>query len=119
MPTINFVKEKKKIEVPVGANLRKEAMRNGIEVYPGMHKYVHCPGIGGCATCRVLITKGEENVSRQSLREKLRFLIGPFTIFARLGNEKTLRLACQTRVNGDIEVETQPSINWHGERYWG
>ena len=30
-----------------------------------------------------------------------------------------LRLACQARVNGDIEVETQPGVNWHGERFWG
>jgi ferredoxin len=30
-----------------------------------------------------------------------------------------LRLACQARVNGDVEVETQPEVNWHGERFWG
>jgi hypothetical protein len=65
------------------------------------------------------VTKGVENVSSQGFFEKLRLLTGPFTFFARLGHEKELRLACQARVNGDIEVETQPGVNWHGERFWG
>ena len=39
--------------------------------------------------------------------------------FARLGHEKDLRLSCKTRVLGDIEVETHPQVNWHGERFWG
>ena len=36
MPTIKFVNEKKEIQVPVGANLRNEAMRAGVQVYPGV-----------------------------------------------------------------------------------
>ena len=119
MPTIKFVNEKKTVEVEPGTNLRRAAMKEGINLYPGVHKYVNCMGFGSCASCRVRITKGTENVSRQSLREWARLLLGPITFFARLGNEKTLRLACQTRVNGDIEVETQPAVNWHGEKYWG
>jgi hypothetical protein len=27
-------------------------------------------------------------------------------------------LSCQTTVHGDIEVETQPGFNWHGEKFW-
>jgi hypothetical protein len=30
-----------------------------------------------------------------------------------------LRLSCQAKVYGDIEVETQPPLNLHGERFWG
>jgi hypothetical protein len=30
-----------------------------------------------------------------------------------------MRLSCQLQVNGDIEVETQPEMNWCGERFWG
>lgn len=119
MPKIKFVKEKKEIEVEPGANLRKAALKEGIELYPGLHKYVNCMGFGQCASCRVQIVKGVENVSPQGFFEKLRLILGPITLFARLGHEKDLRLACQTRVNGDIEVETQPSVNWHGERFWG
>lgn len=119
MPKIKFVNEKKEIEVEPGANLRKAALNEGIELYPGMHKYVNCMGFGQCASCRVQITKGVENVNRQGFLEKLRLILGPITFFARLGHEKDLRLACQIRVNGDIEVETQPQPNWHGERFWG
>ena len=119
MPTVKFVNEKKTIEVPEGANLRREAMNNGVQLYPGVHRYVNCLGLGQCASCRVVIKKGAENVSRQGFFEKLRLIAGPITFFARLGHEKDLRLACQTKVEGDIEVETQPSLNWHGEKFWG
>ncbi|MFN0055611.1 MAG: ferredoxin [Planctomycetales bacterium] len=119
MPKIKFVKEKKEIEVEPGANLRKVALQEGIPLYPGLHKYVNCCGLAQCASCRVHITKGVENVSPQGWFEKLRLMVGPITSFARLGHEQDLRLACQCRVEGDIEVETQPSVNWHGERYWG
>lgn len=121
MPTIKFIKEKKTIEVPPGANLRKEAMKAGIEVYPGIHQKVHCPGLGVCTTCRVRIKKGVENVSRIGIRERLGMLgvFNPLAFWARLGNENEMRLSCRTKVNGDIEVETQPEMNWHGERFWG
>ena len=46
MPVVNFVKEKKKIEVPQGANLRKEAQKAGIQIYPGIHQVFNCHGLG-------------------------------------------------------------------------
>jgi ferredoxin len=110
MPTVKFVKEKKSIEVPEGANLRREAIKNGIELYSGPHRYVNCMGFGQCASCRVHVVKGEENVSKQGLFEKARLFLGPLTFFARLGNEKKLRLACQTRILGDCEIATHPPI---------
>jgi ferredoxin len=119
MPSVKFLNEKKTIEVPPGANLRKEALKAGIELYPGVHQYLNCHGLRQCASCRVMIKKGKENVNRQGLVEKLRLIAGPITYFARIGHEEELRLACATRVLGDIEVETKPSINLHGERFWG
>jgi ferredoxin len=121
MPKIKFVKEKKEVEVEPGANLRKVALKEGIELYPGIHKnfFFNCHGWGHCASCRVVITKGLDNVTPQGLFEKLRLMFGPITGFARIGHENDLRLACQAHVNGDIEVETQPEPNWHGERFWG
>ena len=119
MPKIRFVKEKKEVEVEPGANLRKAAIKAGVQLYPGFHQYVNCMGFGQCASCRVHVTKGLENVSPQGFFEKLRLLTGPITFFARLGHEQDLRLACQARINGDVEVETQPEVNWHGERFWG
>lgn len=119
MPTVNFVKEKKKIEVPVGANLRKEALRAGVQLYPGIHKVFNCQGFGQCASCRVHVVKGDDKVSKQGFMEKLRLLLGPLTFFARLGKEKELRLACKTHIEGDCDIETQPAINWHGDKFWG
>lgn len=119
MPTVKFVNEKKTIEVPQGSNLRKEAMKAGIELYPGIHRIFNCHGLGQCASCRVRILKGEQNVSAQGIFEKLRLLLGPVTFFARLGEEAKMRLACKTRVQGDIEVESQPAVNWYGDRFWG
>lgn len=120
MPTVKFVKEKKTVEVEPGENLRKAAQREGVEVYPGVHKYVHCPGLGMCTTCRVHVTSGQDNCSKPSFWEKVSLMgvFNPLALFARIGYEDKLRLSCQTRVMGDIEVETQPDFNWHGENFW-
>ena len=121
MAKITFVKEKKTIEVPPGTNLRTAALENGVQVYWGFHKTFpfNCLGFGLCGSCNVLITKGEDNVSRPGLRERLRILAGPLLFFWRIGNAKRLRLSCRCQVNGDVEVETTPTHNWHGERFWG
>lgn len=118
MPKVKFVNEKTEIDVPAGANLRKEARKAGINLYPGLYKQLNCRGMGLCCSCRVYVTKGRENCSRKGWWEKLHTLINPFGFFARIGHEDEMRLACQTRVNGDIEVETQPEFNWHGEQFW-
>ena len=73
-------------------------------------------------TGKMRITKGADRVSKQGFWEWLNMtnlLLHPITFLARLGQEKELRLSCQTRVQGDIEVETTPAFNWHGERFWG
>ena len=121
MAKITFVKEKKTIDVEPGTTLRTAALHNGVQVYDGIHQnpLAHCPGWGFCGSCKVMITKGEANVSKPGLWERIRILGGPLLFFWRIGNEKSLRLSCQCRVNGDIEVETTPTGNWHGERCWG
>jgi len=120
MPSVKFVNEKKTIDVPAGANLRKEALKAGVELYPGIHSYVNCLGFGMCASCCVKIKKGKENVSPQTFRERARMILGMFTSTARRGHEDEVRLACQTQVNGDVEIETKPDLmNLHGERFWG
>ena len=119
MPTVTFVNEKKSIEVPAGANLRSEAIKAGVQLYPTPHNYVNCMGFGFCHSCKVIVKKGLENVSHQSLFEKTTMtVLNPLTFFARIGNESNLRLACQMQVNGDVEVQTQPPMNWHGQNFW-
>lgn len=119
MPKITLTKQKKTIEVREGANLRNELMKAGIDVYEGIHKTLHCPGLGMCTSCRVYIKDGAENVSPQGLWEKGNIVANPLGFFANIGHEEEMRLACQTRVNGDITVETTPEMNWHGEKFWG
>ena len=128
MPLVKFIKENKEIEVPEGANLRTEAIKAGINTHQGLNgfgasinKYMNCHGFGQCGTCRVKIVKGMENASPMGVIEKFRFynpLPDPFPCMAYIGNEDTMRLACQTKVYGDLEVETGPPLNLFGENFF-
>jgi ferredoxin len=118
MPKVEFVNEKKTIEVPEGGNLRQEARKAGIEVYKGLDRYLNCRGLGLCGTCRVLVKKGMENLSPRTLLEKFNMNFHPLTMLARIGHEDEMRLSCQVRVNGDCTIETHPGINWSGENFW-
>lgn len=136
MPVIKFVKEKKEIEVPEGANLRKEALKAGVNPHSilngmgaGVARYANCHGFAQCGTCRVRITKGMENTSPMGIVEKTRFrwpiptpltplALDPMPCLNYVGNEDTMRLACQTLVYGDIEVETAPEINLFGDNFF-
>ena len=114
MAIIKFVNEKKEIQVPEGSNLRKEALRAGVGLYPGINKVVNCMGFGTCGSCAVLITKGMENASPMGLKERLRLKLS----MAYIGNEDTMRLSCQTNVLGDMEVQTTPPLNLFGENFF-
>jgi ferredoxin len=127
MPIVNFVNEKKQIEVPVGANLRTEAQKAGVKLYGGLNGYgaavnevLNCHGFGHCGTCRVRIVKGAENAGPMGLVEKFTFKYNPLgpAMFAFIGNEDTMRLACRTTVNGDMTVETKPPMNMTGENFF-
>lgn len=115
MPKITFVTEKQEIEVPAGSNLRTEALKANIGLYPGLTKYLNCHGFGSCGTCKVLVKKGMENVSPMGTWEKIRLALMPF---ATIGHENEMRLACQTTVNGDCTIETKPSLDLDGENFW-
>lgn len=128
MPTINFVNEKKEIQVPEGANLRKEALKAGVNLYYGLNgigaslnKFINCRGLGTCGTCRVLITKGMENASPMSTLEKIKFKLpipDPLPCLAYIGHEGTMRLACCVKVMGDMTVQTNPQIDLYGENFF-
>lgn len=112
MAKITFVREDREIEVKKGANLRQAAMKAGIQLYPGIHKHLNCHGLAQCGECRVHVKKGmEEGTSKPGFLEWARCRFS----FFRIGHEEEVRLACQTRVEGDIEVYTQPEFNWFGQ----
>lgn len=142
MPTIKFTKENKEITVPDGANLRTEAVKAGINlncafsgvsegidnVVSTVSKYANCSFLsmgmvrGMCGTCRVRVTKGMEHTNDMTTREKVKFkympIPDPLPCLAFVGNEDTMRLACMTQVNGDIEVESSPDLNLFGENFF-
>lgn len=91
MKTIDFKTSGKMIEVPNESNLLRMSIR-----YEGGIPY-KCGG-GICGTCVVKIESGLENLSKVSKKET-----------EKLGEEligQGYRLACQTFVDGDIE------LNW-------
>jgi 2Fe-2S ferredoxin len=134
MPIVKFVKEKKEIEVPVGANLREEAVKAGVNLNQGVNgigasvnRYLNCNTLsmgftgGICATCRVLIKEGMENTNPMTIREKLHFKTpspNPIPTLAFVGHENEMRLACLTKVMGDITVDTGPEMNLFGENFF-
>ena len=118
MPKVTFVNEKQEIEVAAGANLRAEALKAGVSVYPAIHRYLNCMGLGLCGTCRVLVKKGMENLSPKTLLERANLNTHPLTMLAAIGHENEMRLSCQVQVNGDCTIETKPAFNLTGENFW-
>src|SRR5919199_1061285 len=99
MPKVTFVNEKMEIEVPQGANLRKEARKAGVEVHKGLERYLNCRGNGLCGTCRVLVKKGMENLSPKGRLERFTLATSPSTAMAIVGHEDEMRLSCQVRIH--------------------
>lgn len=86
-----------------GTNLRQVLLEHDINLHNGQSKIINCRGIGSCGTCAVAI-KGQ--VSPPNWKDRARRSLPPHTL------EQNRRLACQTKVLGDIEV-----IKYSG--FWG
>jgi ferredoxin len=82
----------RRIEVRRGGTLLGAAIKNGVRL---MHV---CGARTLCATCRVVVESGEENLTAMSGTEK-------FSLLWHLSLSPRTRLACQARVNGPVEVE--------------
>jgi ferredoxin len=78
-----------------GANLRRVLLDNGVDLYNGNAKFINCMSIGTCGTCAVQI---EGEVSAVNWKDMARRSLPPHN------SAKDLRLACQTKVLGDITV---------------
>jgi ferredoxin len=123
MPKVVLVNEKKEIEVPVGANLREEVRKAGVQVhgnieYLYLDRVLNCMGHGLCGTCRVLVKKGMENLSKKTTKERINLNLHPLSMLSAIGREDEIRLSCQIQVNGDCTIETHPGLNWSGENFW-
>jgi ferredoxin len=99
VPTITFVRENKQVEVPEGDSVRYPALENDVPVYCGMWKFANCHGNGLCGTYRVAVSQST-NTNQLTFMEK-------FWLRNDLKKNPNTRLACQTKVFGDVNVETR------------
>ncbi len=83
----------RKIEARRGGTLLGAALKSRTRL---MHL---CGARALCATCRVKVTAGEENLAPMSLKERL-------SLRYHLSFGSRTRLACQARVQGPVEVES-------------
>ena len=96
MPKIEFLLEDKKIEVGKFANLRRAALKAGMDVYVGADRLINCHGLGQCGTCAMKVVEGMENLSpRTEVENKLL-----------AGEPEETRLSCQCEVLGNVCVVT-------------
>jgi len=93
MPTVTV--EGRTFTCETGANLRQVLLANQGPVYNGAAQVINCHGLGTCGTCAVEI---EGPVSEMGQREKMRLSLPPHNL------QRNRRLACQTKVLGDITV---------------
>lgn len=101
MVTVEF--EDTEIECSKGDVLRDVLLEAEETPHNGRAGYINCHGFGTCGTCAVEV---DGAVSDPTRRERRRLRFPPHA------PERGLRLACQTRVLGDITVTK------HGG-FWG
>lgn len=83
------------MECEVGANLRRVLLDHQVDLYNGNSTRINCRGIGSCGTCAVKI---EGPISAANWRDRTRRSIPPHR------PDNDVRLACQTKVLGNIQV---------------
>jgi len=108
MPAVHFINEHKSIDVLPGSNLRKAALRSGVQLYRPIHRVFHLnlklgPVAIPCSSDVVEIVDAKGVNARTQDEEAL--IAGRF-IKHKVG--PSMRLACQVIVNGDITVRTLP-----------
>ena len=93
MPTVHF--RDQAIDCPAGTILRDVLLEAGESPHNGLANSANCRGLGTCGTCAVEI---DGPVRSRTVREQWRLGFPPHDA------DSGLRLACQTRVEGDLEV---------------
>ncbi|MDX2271332.1 MAG: 2Fe-2S iron-sulfur cluster-binding protein [Cyanobacteriota bacterium] len=98
MATIQFVNEAKAVFAIDGSNLRLKALENQVDIYKMVAKLMNCGGNGQCGTCVVEVVSGSEHLSPRTAAEERHLKKKP----------ANYRLACQTKVLGDVSIQTKP-----------
>lgn len=79
----------------IGSNLRQILLQHGVELHNGQANLINCRGIGTCGTCAVQV---QGAISEANWRDRARRSLPPHSPM------QDRRLACQTRVLGDVKV---------------
>ena len=91
-PRVKYTGSNRFVEVEEPGTSLLELSR--VHRIPHLHE---CGGQGICTTCRIRVLKGSESLSpRSSLEEEMA---------TRRGWDPSIRLACQAKVNGDVEIQ--------------
>lgn len=93
MPMISY--EGERIECEPGSELRAALLKADLSPHNGASNYANCGGRAVCGTCAVEV---DGPVSEMGEEERSRLSKWPHDL------DSGLRLACRTRVEGDIEV---------------
>jgi len=104
MPVVTFHHEHRSFDVEPGSNLREFMLNVNVTPYKGLEMLTNCRGNNFCGTCAVEIVDGNGASPRSQDEEST--LGGNLAIARVVG--KNLRLACQTRITGDMVVKTHP-----------
>lgn len=116
MPTVTF--RGTELDCAEGAVLRDVLIDAGLSPHNGAADRLNCRGNGTCGTCAVEVRADSESsaadadgdtpaVSGRGLVERGRLAVPPHT------PESGLRLACRTRVYGDVTVIKHPGFWGH------
>ena len=95
----------RRVTVPAGTSLLEASRGAGIP-----HAAV-CGGKGRCSTCRVRVSKGLRSLPPASEAE--------MKVLARVGAAPNVRLACQTRPTGDLEITPLLPPSASPRQAWG
>tara|TARA_Y100000590_G_scaffold458910_1_gene614648 strand:+ start:429 stop:1727 length:1299 start_codon:yes stop_codon:yes gene_type:complete len=88
MTKLILLPDDKEIPIKGGETILTAVLRSGI---PHLHA---CGGVARCSTCRIEIKKGLENCNPLNEAEK--------TLSSKLKFPDNIRLACQTKITGDV-----------------
>ncbi|HEY9599802.1 MAG TPA: 2Fe-2S iron-sulfur cluster-binding protein [Cyanophyceae cyanobacterium] len=105
MPKV--IAQGKTFDCAAGSNLRQVLLEHDVELYNGNAKIINCMGIGTCGTCAVQV---EGDVSEPNWKDKARRSLPPHS------PTSNRRLACQTKVLGDVKVTKFEGFWGQGEK---
>ncbi len=103
MPKVRF--EGAEYDVEEGERLRDALRSRGAQPHNGESRWFNCKGFGTCGTCAVRVVSGD--AGPMTGRERWRLGFPPHE------RVEGMRLACQVRVRGDLELEKHPGFWGH------